>query len=661
MLLTTRFTAILALLCAWIHVYAADGTISPYMVHEKRTHLPRGWSHHRRGRLESTDILPLRFGLKQSNTDRKEEFLHAVSHPDSPDYGKHWSPEKVANTFAPTTETFRVIESWLTMHGGITADRIQISRSRGWVELNVTVEEAEKLMKTEYHIYTHEDGTQQIACTSYHLPQNVIPHVQVVTPTVHFNSVLKSRSRLPSKQNGQTGADSVHPVYHSNVQTLYHGLEYCHDQISPACLKELYGIHYTPQSTENNSFGIVEYTPQAYLQEDLDLFFRAYTKDLVGLTPILQSIDGGFPQRAFQDFAYNVESNMDLQYAMALVTKKQNVTLYQVGDIYLGASFNNFLDALDGSFCTYQGGDDPVQDGIYPDTEVEGGYSGTNACGTVKPANVISTSYGYNEADLYAAYTTRQCDEYGKLGLMGVTILFSSGDNGVAGELSANLSEQFIEESQGDGGFCLDPNGSESDVGVTFSPGFPVGCPFITAVGATQMKTGANISEPEIACETGIYSGGGFSNHFTMPEYQRKAVSAYLDSHQSSLPFSSDVWNSSGKSRAFPDLSANGAKYVIASNGIFSRVSGTSASAPVIGAMLTMINDARITMGKKPIGFINPVIYSSKFRSAFNDITAGRNPGCGTTGFGAEVGWDPVTGLGTPKFRTLLRKWLELP
>ncbi|EEB86589.1 hypothetical protein MPER_16404, partial [Moniliophthora perniciosa FA553] len=31
------------------------------------------------------------------------------------------------------------------------------------------------------------------------------------------------------------------------------------------------------------------------------------------------------------------------------------VTLYQVGDIYLGASFNNFLDAIDGSFCDYQG------------------------------------------------------------------------------------------------------------------------------------------------------------------------------------------------------------------------------------------------------------------------------------------------------------------
>jgi tripeptidyl-peptidase-1 len=70
-------------------------------------------------------------------------------------------------------------------------------------------------------------------------------------------------------------------------------------------------------------------------------------------------------------------------------------------------------------------------------------YKLTDDCGTVKPANVISTSYGYNEADLSPAYTARQCAEYAKLGVMGVTVLFSSGDNGVAGN----------------GGNCLNPDG----------------------------------------------------------------------------------------------------------------------------------------------------------------------------------------------------------
>lgn len=31
---------------------------------------------------------------------------------------------------------------------------------------------------------------------------------------------------------------------------------------------------------------------------------------------------------------------------------------------------------------------------------------------------------------------------------------------------------------------------------------------------------------------------------------------------------------------------------------------------------------------------------------AFTDITIGSNPGCGSPGFPAAPGWDPVTGLG---------------
>jgi tripeptidyl-peptidase-1 len=51
---------------------------------------------------------------------------------------------------------------------------------------------------------------------------------------------------------------------------------------------------------------------------------------------------------------------------MALVNPI-TVRLFQVGDTVEGASFNNFLDAIDASYCTADGGDDPNEDGIYPD------------------------------------------------------------------------------------------------------------------------------------------------------------------------------------------------------------------------------------------------------------------------------------------------------
>jgi tripeptidyl-peptidase-1 len=52
------------------------------------------------------------------------------------------------------------------------------------------------------------------------------------------------------------------------------------------------------------------------------------------------------------------------------------------------------------------------------------------------------------------------------------------------------------------------------------------------------------------------------------------------------------------------------------------------------------------------LGFLNPWLYSQGF-VGLNDITSGSNPGCDTDGFTAGVGWDPVTGLGTPNFGKL--------
>ena len=72
-----------------------------------------------------------------------------------------------------------------------------------------------------------------------------------------------------------------------------------------------------------------------------------------------------------------------------------------------------------------------------------------------------------------------------------------------------------------------------------------------------------------------------------------------------------------------------------------------------------MLNDARAAAGKSPVGFLNPFIYANP--GVFNDIQAGNNPGCGTEGFTAISGWDPVTGFGTPDYQRMLEAALALP
>lgn len=154
-----------------------------------------------------------------------------------------------------------------------------------------------------------------------------------------------------------------------------------------------------------------------------------------------------------------------------------------------------------------------------------------------------------------------------------------------------------------------------------------------------------------------IYSGGGFSNIFKLPCYQQTAINNFSTLYSPS--YNSTQYNNSGNVRGYPDISANGANYNVIIGSKNTSLFGTSASSPVVGSIITLINDARFAAGKAPVGFLNPVLCSNP--DVLNDITSGNNPGCGTQGFSAVNGWDPVTSLGTPNFQKLLSVFLNLP
>ncbi|GBE84917.1 subtilisin-like protein [Sparassis latifolia] len=643
MLVTPRLLAQASCLFA-----VGTSALAPRVVHESRRYLPSGWTPVRRA--EPSIVLPLRIGLVQQNLADIETYLLDVSHPDSPNYGEQWSPAKVASMFRPSSESVDAVHGWL-VESGVDAPRVRLSAGSGWIQVNVTIEEAEHLLSTEYYVYEYGsgEGVEHIACEGmYHLPEDVSKHVDFITPTLHFDAKPKRNPELKKRISARqvnanvsiANISSIYPKTTGTAKSVFNNVNYCDEQIIPDCLRALYNFIYEPTVADNNSIGIVEYTPNVYVPSDLDEFFDEFSVSQVGERPILYSIDGGYLQTVYTGFYFNGESNLDLQYAMGLLGPEQSVNLYQTGDMVEGASFNNFLDALDGSYCTFEGGGNLDYDAEYPDPY--GGYQGPEACGTIPKSYVITTSYGYSEAQLTPAYVERQCAEYAKLGLMGITVLYSSGDDGV-----------------GNAGLCLTDDGelSYNPYATRFNPSFPGGCPYITSVGATQIVPGNTVYQPEEACETVIYSGGGFSNVFPLPKYQEKAVKNYLNKYPPGYP--ADTYNCT--SRAFPDLSANGANYLVVVQGEYYMVYGTSASSPVTAAILTAINDARFAVGKKSIGFINPAIYTEPFMQAFNDIVAGSNPGCGTEGFYAQPGWDPVTGVGTPNFVKLLELWLLLP
>ncbi|EKM58698.1 uncharacterized protein PHACADRAFT_207484 [Phanerochaete carnosa HHB-10118-sp] len=285
-----------------------------------------------------------------------------------------------------------------------------------------------------------------------------------------------------------------------------------------------------------------------------------------------------------------VEANLDTQYAIS-VSQGVPTTFISVGENnHDGPELSGFLDII------------------------------LFLLGESNPPQVLTTSYGGNENMVSRLLTAKLCNAYAQLGARGVSILFASGDGGVSGGQPQSCSK--------------------------FIPTFPAGCPFITSVGATQLISSSGGETAGTLDDIGASSAGGFSNHFATPSYQASDVSSYLSSIGST---NSGLFNASG--RGYPDVAAIGVNVTIVVNGTLGTVGGTSCSSPIFAGMIALINDALIAANKSTLGFLNPLLYANP--SAFNDITTGSNPGCNTSGFPALKGWDPVTGLGTPKFTAL--------
>ena len=235
---------------------------------------------------------------------------------------------------------------------------------------------------------------------------------------------------------------------------------------------------------------------------------------------------------------------------------------------------------------------------------------------------VHSVSYGNDEAQApNTPEYMRACDaEFMKVGLRGVSLLVASGDSGVWGREGALAADRF-------------------------HPDFPASSPYVTAVGGTDFATRSTVG-PEAAWRDG---GGGFSDTFPAPAWQRAAVAAYLAT--AALPDAA-LYNASG--RAYPDVAALGGQrnpYCVSVDRVLSGIAGTSASCPVVAAVVARLNEARLGAGRPPMGFLNPFLYAHP--GALNDVTLGENKGPGRVGFKAGPGWDPATGLGTPNFPRL--------
>lgn len=232
---------------------------------------------------------------------------------------------------------------------------------------------------------------------------------------------------------------------------------------------------------------------------------------------------------------------------------------------------------------------------------------------TVHRPNILSMSWGMAE-DGWTIDAMQELDRvFQTAASLGITVMAASGDNGSS-----------------DG---VDDDRTHVD--------FPASSPHVTACGGTSLSMDSTPLQ-EVAwrdASDGHGSGGGVSNVFTRPAWQR----------------SNKVPNRvSGRTgRGLPDLGAHAdprTGYAIRVRGQDRVAGGTSAVAPLMAALVARINEARGPRGS--IGFLNPILYT--LGNDFVDITEGENGR-----FRAQIGWDPCTGLGRPSGPTWFAALVE--
>jgi len=566
---------------------------------EKSAELPQGW--HRTGPAKGDEHIRISIALRQSRIDELRDSMLERART-----GNHLSRAEVAAYQAPAASAVDEVQTWLRANG------VDDSQAAGpWVTFNTTAAGAHDLFEADVGFYAYLGEQPVLRTQRYTVPSRLRGHIDFVYPLVHF---MTPKDAHPGPRLSHLAARAA-PAAVEDVAVDPPAS--CADaDVKPICLRELYNWNYTAATTAPSQvrFAIAGFLDEFINYADVAAFADKYAPYLAGLNPPYNfTVDlinnGSNPQEP--RWRAGMEASLDVQWALALAhptrltylsTGGRGVKLDTAGrELPAGDSDNEpYLELLQHLLA--------LPDDALP--------------------HVLSLSYADDEQSVPAAYARRVCDLFLQLAARGTTVLAATGDGGAAG----------IGRNQ-----CLTNDGAARR---RLLPTFPASCPWVTAVGATgnhPLAAGA------------AYSTGGFSEIFAAPAWQAAATAGYRARHAAGSK--KGLFNETG--RALPDISAIGTDFAIVWGGGPSLVTGTSASTPVVAAMVALADDARLRAGKGPLGWLTPALYADDVLGAgvFDDIVEGVSRECRFSrnvtdrepGWPAEPGWDAVTGLGVPR------------
>ena len=496
------------------------------------------------GRPHPDSTVKIYFALKQTGLSWLRDELQAVSDPSSPRYGQYSNWDRISQFVHGRRESVAELEAALRSVN-FHVQPWHYTMGKDFAVVDVPVPTAEKLFSAQFLTY---QSTKSADVRIVKAKEYSVP--KSLRPHLDF---VFGISEFPRQNN-------VFVRHRLPPASFLLGT-------NPATIDKNYNISGYTSTSSKNSQAIASFLKQYFSPEDLAKFQEQFNLPNKPITKIVGDDKPADP---------GIEANLDVQYISA--TGRNVDTWFVYTNKLANHGQEDFLSWIIAQVNTT---DSPW---------------------------VHSASYGDVESSIAPDYLFRVDTEFMKFGVSGRTVLFASGDSGVACSAAG-----------------------------TFSPSWPASSPHVTTVGGT------------VSLDT-VWSdgGGGFSNMYTMPDYQKSTVEAYLKSGEAPP---TKYFNVSG--RAYPDVSAYSVGFEIVIDGDTTEVDGTSCAAPTFSGILSLLNDVRLLKGKSTLGFLNPLLYQQIKGQGFFDIQFGNNGAGVCEGFKAIKGWDPASGWGSPNFGLL--------
>jgi subtilase family serine protease len=570
-----------------------------------------------------------------------DKLLADQQNPSSSRYHKWLTPAQFADRFGMSRNDIQRVTSWLQSQGfNVT----HVANSRNQVFFDGTVAQIELTFHTEIHEYLVEGEVHFANATDPAVPSALGASALAIQNLHNF----QPKPRL-------------HPHFTSHVSGNHY--------IAPGDFATIYDLQGLYSAGVDGSGQKIAVTGQS----NINLTDVANYRSAAGLAanaPTLTPVPGtGTTATCPGDEG---ESDLDVEFSGG-IAKGASITLYVAG---LGS----------GTTCS---------------NRTAGAFAALQYVVDNNVAPVISNSYGNCESAIGSSFALTMRGWAQQANSQGQTIISATGDSGAADcdfhvtSATQGLAVDMpasIPEVTGAGGTefnqSLDPAGTVS------------GTPPNTNAAATTYWTGTTGSTdalssalkyiPEVAWnDTAVdianhgfisASGGGESIFFGKPSWQTGtgvpndskrdvpdiAVSASAD-HDGYLFCSEDGATVPTCSSGFRD-----------STGHLAVVGGTSAAAPTLSGIFTLLNQYVVKNGFQltpGLGNVNPNLYhiATFNATAFNDVTLGNNivpctqgtTGCPAAapfqyGFSAGKGYDLVTGLGSVNANQLATAWGDL-